>query len=260
MQAIRKDKRRASSFGKIAVLGAGLMLMAGVNRASASSALTVLHSFSGYPTDGETPYAGLVADDQGNLYGTTAFGGATLGEGVVFKLSPSGAFTLLHSFTGGKDGGQPNAGLVVDRSGNLYGTASFGGVSGCGGYGLGCGTVFKLTTDGTFTVLHTFTGGSDGAEPVAGLILDHAAGNLYGPAYSGGTPACGDPFGCGTIFKLSMDGTFTVLHTFLGGSSGAYPNSSLIANRNGVLHGTTWRGGTSNVGTVFKGLALPRKV
>jgi uncharacterized repeat protein (TIGR03803 family) len=130
MRAIREEKRHASWFGKIAVLGAGLMLMAGVN--SASAALTVLHSFSGYPTDGETPYAGLVADDQGNLYGTTAFGGAgrhgqTTGEGTVFKLSPDGTYKVLYSFAGGSDGGQPNAGLIIDRSGNLYGTATFGG-------------------------------------------------------------------------------------------------------------------------------------
>src|ERR1700756_5147427 len=111
--------------------------------ASAAPTETVLHSFSG--NDGAQPIAGLIADGNGNLYGTTAKGGAS-GNGVVFKLAPGGTYTVLYSFTGGSDGRFPQAGLIADRSGNLYGTTQFGGAT-------GNGVVFKITPGGTETVL-----------------------------------------------------------------------------------------------------------
>jgi uncharacterized repeat protein (TIGR03803 family) len=153
---------------------------------------TVLYSFKG-GSDGILPFAGLIRDSSGNFYGTTQEGGV-YGWGTVFKLAPNGTETVLHSFSGGTDGLEPVGGLVKGRNGSLYGTTEGGGSTGC--YGYGCGTVFKLAPDGTETVLHSFTGGTDGLGPVAGLIKD-SSGNLYGTTQQGGD------HGGGTIFKLS---------------------------------------------------------
>jgi uncharacterized repeat protein (TIGR03803 family) len=153
----------------------------------------VLHAFTG-GSDGGLPVAGLIADSSGNLYGTASEGGAS-GLGVVFKLTPGGTETVLHSFTGGSDGKNPGAGLIADSSGNLYGTTQFGGAS-------NAGVVFKLSPGGTETVLYSFTGGSDGSEPFAGLIAD-SSGNLYGTTGKGGVGA--SP-GNGVVFKLAGTG------------------------------------------------------
>jgi uncharacterized repeat protein (TIGR03803 family) len=181
---------------------------------------TVLYNFTG-GTDGAFPSAGLVLDLAGNLYGTTwvggdltasacpgsSFTGYPPGCGVVFKLDPTGKETVLYRFTGGADGSQPAAGLVWDRAGNLYGTTQGGGsTSGLCGPGppteSGCGVVFKLDPTGKETVLYTFTGGADGAQPTARLVWDRA-GNLYGTTRQGGitTGVCA-PTGCGVVFKL----------------------------------------------------------
>jgi uncharacterized repeat protein (TIGR03803 family) len=137
-----------------------------VFKLSQGESYTVLHSFSG--SDGWQPWAGLIADGKGNLYGTT-YGGGKAGCGayacgVVFKLSPSGHYTVLHAFTGGGDGANPIGGLYADSKGNLYGTTYYGGVS-------NVGTVFRLSPDGNYTVLHSFSGG-DGANPNASLIAE----------------------------------------------------------------------------------------
>jgi uncharacterized repeat protein (TIGR03803 family) len=154
---------------------------------------TVLHSFN-YEGDGRLPYAGLIADASGNLYGTTAEGGVRDEDGTVFSLAPEGTETVLHSFIGGNtDGAYPYGGLILDRSGNLFGTTYSGG-PGCQA-GYGCGTVFKLAPDGTETVLHFFKGSSDGSGPSAGLWADKK-GNLYGVTSSGGAN------GLGTIFRI----------------------------------------------------------
>jgi uncharacterized repeat protein (TIGR03803 family) len=184
------------------------LTVAAAGSASAAPTETVLHSFTG--SDGAFPLAGLIADSAGNLYGTTVSGGTGgcsqgAGCGVVFKVSPSGTETVLYSFTGGSDGAFPEAGLIADRAGNLYGTTNRGG-------GSGGGVVFKLSSSGTETVLYSFTGGSDGRNPQAGLIAD-SAGNLYGTTEGGGS-------GNGVVFKLSLGGTETVLHSFTG-SDGA---------------------------------------
>jgi uncharacterized repeat protein (TIGR03803 family) len=151
--------------------------------------------------DGAIPAAGLIADRRGNLYGTTLDGGSAAGWGVVFKLSPGGTETVLHAFTGGSDGANPQASLLGDRFGNLYGTTTRGGasVSGCN---VGCGVVFKLSPAWAETVLHAFTGGSDGALPLAGLTADRS-GNLYGTTYNGGPP------GVGVVFELAGTGFVT---------------------------------------------------
>jgi uncharacterized repeat protein (TIGR03803 family) len=213
---------------------------------------SILHVFEG--SDGDRPLAGLVFDAGGNLYGTTFQGGAStvcpLGCGVVFKLAPNpdGTWTesVLYSFTGGADGSSPQAGLIFDAAGNLYGTTVGGGDwDNCGS---GCGVVFKLAPnpDGTWTysVLYSFTG-ADGGGPVAGLIFD-AAGNLYGTADVGGNIRdC--IVGCGVVFKLAPnpDGTWTesVLYSFTGGADGRFVKAGLIFDAAGNLYGTTAFGG-----------------
>jgi uncharacterized repeat protein (TIGR03803 family) len=208
----------------------------------------VLHAFTG--SDGAQPAAGLIRDATGNLYGTATSGGAH-GQGVVFKLSPGGTYTVLYSFTGGADGAEPIAGLVRDAAGNLYGTTQYGGATSTCSPPLGCGVVFKLSPTGTETVLHSFTRGADGAFPYAGLIQD-AAGNLYGTAVAGGATSgvCGLG-GCGVVFKLSPTGTETVLHTFTGGD-GEGPEGDLIRDATGNVYGTASSGGPGGFGVVFK--------
>ena len=209
---------------------------------------TDLYNFTG-GSDGAYPYAGLVRDSGGNLYGTTGSGGSS-GFGVVFKLSKNGTETVLHSFVGGlSDGQYPYGTLAMDAEGNLYGTAAGGGGTGCGGFG--CGVVFEVNMSGTETVLHSFTGGSDGEYPYAELVRD-AKGNLYGTAAGGGGTGCGG-FGCGVAFKVNKKGTETVLYSFTGGpTDGCYPHGSLLMDTKGNLYGTTDECGTSDLGTVFK--------
>ncbi len=198
---------------------------------------SVLYSFAG-PPDGAYPYAGLVRDAQGNLYGTTAHGGAN-SDGAVFKLDTNGNETVLYSFMGGGDGANPQAGLVRDAQGNLYGTTWGGGA-------YSDGTVFKLDTSGNETVLYSFTGtGGDGTNSQAGLVRD-AQGNLYGTTWGGGA------YSLGTVFKLDITGKETVLHSFMGGGDGAQSYAGLARDAQGNLYGTTEYGGASNLGTVFK--------
>ena len=196
----------------------------------------MLHSFTD-GNDGGYPYVRLIKDAAGNLYGTTASGGAD-GAGTVFRLAPDGTETILYSFTGGSDGSNPVAGLIKDAKDNLYGTTFAGGTN-------NAGAVFKLAPDGTETVLHSFTGGKDGINPYARLIKD-AAGNFYGTTYAGGAD------GAGTVFKVAPGGTETILHSFTGGSDGSNPVAGLIANKKGHLFGTTQLGGADGSGTVFE--------
>jgi uncharacterized repeat protein (TIGR03803 family) len=207
--------------------------------ARAANKENVLYRFKG-GTDGRYPYGGLVRDAKGNLYGTTYFGGAS-GAGTVFRLGKTGKLKVLHSFTGGKDGGYPVAGVITDAAGNLYGTTLEGGA-------FGAGTVFKVDTSGHETALYSFgkTGNYDGAFPYAGLIMD-AAGNLYGTTSSGGLP----PY-AGTVFKIDLSGHETFEYAFTNRGDGEYPLASLIADANGILYGTTYYGGASGAGTVFK--------
>jgi uncharacterized repeat protein (TIGR03803 family) len=188
---------------------------------------TVLHDFAG--PDGATPRGGLVLDGSWNLFGTTSSGGSS-GLGTVFKIDASGTETVVHSFTGNPDGAKPYAGLVMDTSGNLYGTTEKGGTS-------GFGTVFKVDITGTETVLHSFAGGStDGADPKAGVILD-GTGNLYGTTFAGGYG------GKGTAFKLDTTNAETVLYNFTGGSDGGNPFGGLTRGTDGTLYGTAEIGG-----------------
>jgi uncharacterized repeat protein (TIGR03803 family) len=198
----------------------------------------VLYSFCSVAlcVDGAFPLAGVVVDSAGNLYGTTNEGGTY--EGTVFKVDTAGTETVLHNFTAGTDGAFPVAGVVVDLAGNLYGTTAVGGTS-------NYGTVFKVDTSGTETVLYSFAGGADGAYPVGGLVQDEK-GNLYGTTYAGGAA------GGGTVFKLNTKGTETVLHSFTGGTDGDGPNGLLARDAKGNLYGTTQFGGSFGVGTAFE--------
>jgi len=244
------------------VLAAMLGLATGTCQLAKAQTFTVLYSFAGYPTDGAGSVAGLVMDASGNLYGTTTYGGNVnlsycgssgySGCGTVFKLDTNGKETVLHNFAGA-DGANPNASVIMDARGSLYGTTEFGGrLQDCTGNGSeGCGVVFKLRGNKE-TVLYPFCSvGSceDGAEPLAGLVMDRK-GTLYGTAYLGGSP------GYGVVFKLA--GTKeTVLHAFTGFPDGAYPIGGLIIDGNGNLYGTASEGGRRNLncegcGTVFK--------
>ena len=214
----------------------------------------VLYSFSNNGADGYAPYSGLIFDSAGNLYGTTALGGAH-GCGTVFELSPAGTGwteTVIYSFrNNSKDGCTPYASLIFDGTGNLYGTTYAGG-------GQGFGTVFELTPGGNGqweeTVLRSFSGGN-GAFLIAGLAID-AAGNLYGTTVAGGT---GDNCtgGCGTVFQLTpaAKGRWkeTVLHSFAGmGGDGAWPWAGVVLDASGNLYGSTFAGGEYYSGTVFE--------
>jgi uncharacterized repeat protein (TIGR03803 family) len=173
---------------------------------------TVLHSFCtlGGCADGYHPLtSGLILDSAGNLYGT-AGGGGTFEQGVVFRLDSAGNETVLYNFTGGTDGSTPFAGVVRDSEGNLYATTDYGGA-------YGVGVAYKLNSVGALTVLHAFTGGTDGSIPTASLVFD-AKGNLYGTAEGGGD------FGNGVVFKLTKAGQQTFLYSFTGGSDGAVPS------------------------------------
>src|SRR5271167_2273777 len=208
----------------------------------------VLHSFNG--GDGYWPFAGLIFDAAGNLYGTTYVGGA-YGEGTVFELTPAagGGWTeqVLYNFKhNGTDGYNPEAGLIFDKNGNLYSTTLAGGT-------YGEGTVFELrpTAGGDWTeeVLHSFGNGTDGYQPAGSLMFD-AAGNLYGTTYGGGT------YGYGTVFELTPTAgggwTEKVLHSFGNGPDGYYPYAGLIFDAAGNLYSTTHGGGTYGYGTVFE--------
>src|SRR5215469_16741964 len=232
--------------------GGGVFFSGTIFKLTPSGTENVLYSFGGLPDDGSMPMAGLIADSAGNLYGTTAGGGA-FGYGTVFELTPSGTESVLHSFAGPpNDGSMPMAGLIADSAGNLYGTTVSGGAS-CPDE-EGCGTVYKLTAGGTETVLYSFTGPfsadpgeGDGANPDGALISD-SAGNLYG------TTGNGD--GDGIVFKLTPSGMETVLSFFEANphnnTTGSHPFAGLTADSAGSLYGTTVAGGTSGDGTVFK--------
>ena len=214
-------------------------------------AFKVLYAFCPMDcTDGQGPAAGLVMDGEGNLYGTTAFGGSgSFQGGTVFKLTPQGDESVLHSFcslANCEDGLNPMASLVFDRIGNLYGTTQMGGVN-------ASGTVFKVVSLGGTAVLHSFCAGtcSDGAGPTSALVIDKS-GNLYGTAAAGGTAGGGQN---GTAFELEFGNQLNVLHAFCSlknCADGENPAAGLVRRRSdGTLFGTTAAGGTHGGGTVF---------
>ena len=237
-------KQQWISRARIGAARAGLALMAvavlgldGTQPAQARG-LTVLYNFAG-SSDGGDPLASLIRDSAGNLYGTADYGGTAF-AGVVFKVAPDGAETVLYSFSGGADGAQPISAVVRDKTGNLYGTTTMGGSA-------NAGVVFKLDPGGTETVLHNFIGGTDGSTPTGGLLEDKA-GNFYGTASQGGTS------NAGVLFKISAKGKYSILHTFTGATNdGKYPTyTSLLMDSTGTLYGVTEEGGAIDGGILYK--------
>ncbi len=228
-----------------------------VYKISSSRTFSILYSFSSGP-DGFYPWGELSLDAQGNLYGTTAYGGdlncapgVGPGCGVIFKISSSGSFVVLHTFEGSPaDGAFPSSAPVLDNAGNLYGTTPQGGAI-CVYLDQGeqgCGTIFKITPSGQETVLYDFPArdfydfhhnlAPHGRQPSSGVLLD-AAGNLYGVTITGGTFRSRE----GALFRLSPEGEYSVLHSFSGGEQdGGYPYGQLIQDNSGNLYGTASMG------------------
>jgi len=215
--------------------------------------LTTLYSFVG--TDGAFPVARIVQATDGDFYGTTSSGGSLNcagGCGTVFKITPTGVLTTLHTFVG-TDGNGPNAALIQATDGNLYGVTIYGGANTCIG-SPGCGTVFKITLSGTLTTLHNFNG-ADGSAPLDGLI-QATNGKLYGTTgFGGANNVCGTNIGCGTVFSMTTGGTLSTLYSFCaqsGCKDGTGPNTRLVQGTDGKFYGTTFRGGISgDFGTIF---------
>jgi uncharacterized repeat protein (TIGR03803 family) len=221
-------------------------------RISPTRELTTLYNFctqNGCP-DGQFPFGGLVQATDGNFYGTT-FGGGANGAGTVFKITPGGMLTTLHSFAGyPTDGGNPLAALVQATDGNFYGTTPYGGASEafCGGFGTGCGTVFKITPGGTLTTLHSFDHG--GGNTPFGALIQATNGNFYGTTSAGGAN------GGGTLFEITPGGTLTTLYNFCAQSNctdGFAPTGAVLQASDGNFYGTTQYGGSyGDYGTIFQ--------
>lgn len=205
-----------------------------------------LYSFSG--AEGALPYGALTLANDGNFYGTTIFGNSTSGNfGTIYRLTPTGQFTTIYTFAGA-DGANPKAPLVQGADGSLYGTAEAGGEGDCQGSTStpGCGTVFRIAPGGRNLTLYRFKGEDDGGRPIAGLVRG-SDGNFYGT-----TLRSEGPCDCGTVYRISPHGNFTLLHTFTGGIDGAFPTGELVQAPDGSLYGVTSTGGASGFGTVFR--------
>ncbi|HEV3091867.1 MAG TPA: choice-of-anchor tandem repeat GloVer-containing protein [Candidatus Cybelea sp.] len=216
---------------------------------------SVIWSFGGNRNDGGNPEGGLVLDDKGALYGVTASGGIN-GDGIVFKLIPSGSGyieAILHQFGGVGDGKYPDALLTLRPGGVIYGTAGGGG-TGCS---HGCGMVFELIPSGPRyddRILYQFKGFSDGSGPSSAVTFD-SKGAMYGVTEYGGGTECADGYGCGTLYKLTpsaSDYHERVLWSFGRGTDGYYPTSNVLLGRKGALYGTAWQGGAHYGGTVYE--------
>jgi uncharacterized repeat protein (TIGR03803 family) len=181
----------------------------------------------------------VTLDGSGDILGASNLGGSS-NNGTIYKIAPGGTETVLYSFTG-SEGSDPNGGVTLDPAGDLYGTTTFGGGDGCRN---GCGVLYELAANGTYTVLQEFNPASNGQWPVGTLVRD-SAGNLYGVAGGGGAN------NGGTVFEYSAKGKFSVLHAF-GGSDGFQPVGNLLLDKKGNLYGATNSGGADQYGTVFE--------
>jgi len=208
-----------------------------VYKITPSGTLTTLYQFDF--TTGFSPFAPLIQGTDGNFYGTTNAGGNSGTQtGVVFKITAAGKFTVIYNFDT-VHGGGPVGPLVQGSDGNFYGTTTGGGTN-------GGGVVFKITPTGKLTVLYNINGTTDGASPYAGLV-QATDGNFYGANLGGGSsPACGSS-GCGTVFRITPTGAFSVLYNF-DQTTGSSPYSTLVQHTNGILYGDTQIGGTGSMG------------
>jgi uncharacterized repeat protein (TIGR03803 family) len=227
--------------------GGGAFGAGAVFKVTPAGVESILYSFAGGGANGATPQS-LIQGSDGNFYGATAQGGlgpCSQGCGTIFKLTPTGLLTTLYSFTGGADGGVPNA-VIQGTDGNFYGATEFGGLTNTACGSRGCGVVFKVTPAGAETVLYAFAGGStDGA--IAQSLIQGTDGNFYGMTNLAGAT------NNGVVFRVTPAGVETVLHSFAGGTTdGAQPQVALIQGTDGNFYGTTPFAGATNNGVVFK--------
>jgi uncharacterized repeat protein (TIGR03803 family) len=215
---------------------ATLMLIA---NAALAAVPQTLYLFTG-PPDAFLPNAGMVRDADGNFYGSTFYGGA-FNMGAVYKITPKGKETVLHSFSGGTDGAYPSAALIAGQGGTLYGTTEYGGTGGCtDSQGVGCGTIFQITEAGVESVLYSFQGGNDGWVPNAGVVQT-SSGDIYGTTNSGGA------YNSGIVFHLTLGGVENVLYTF-NSNIGGFAPGGLVEGNDGNFYATLGGGN----GSVFK--------
>jgi len=230
-----------------ALVAAGVLLSSGI--ASAQLRFDLLHSFSASPSNGANSSAPLIKGPDGNFYGTTYNGGGNVpGKGTIFKVTPTGAFSLLHSFAGyPSDGDTPYSGLLLANDGNFYGTTNLGGSS-------NLGTVYMITPGGAFSVIHSFGGVAmgDGARPLYGSLIQGTDGYLYGVTYNGGVASSGNVQGRGTVFRMTLGGATAILHVFTGGTNIAFPYGGLVQANDGNLYGTAYAGDLAGNGGVFR--------
>jgi uncharacterized repeat protein (TIGR03803 family) len=242
-QMSREFSKHESVMGRMCKSIAGLFLavallgVIGPERTKANPAFQTVHSFGLTDSLGIGLVAPVTQGTDGNLYGTVETGQDT-GYGAVYQITTNGEFALVYSFTGNGDGAMPRAAVVQASDGYLYGTTSYGGIN-------DSGTVYRVSTEGTFTMLYGFTNGTDGANPAAPLT-QASDGNLYGTTVSGGASDSG------TVFRISTNGAYALLYSFTGGADGGQPYAGLIQAADGYLYGTAYSGGTSGKGTVFR--------
>jgi uncharacterized repeat protein (TIGR03803 family) len=247
MKIRRSNRQPSSAVLKVAIQAIAIALFSySTSQRVQAQTESVLYSFTG-GNDGAQPYAGLARDPQGNFYGTTVHGGGSLactnGCGTVYRVTRSGAETVVYGFGGNTDGAMPYGGVVRNVAGSLLGETAFGGFF--------AGTLFKVDPHGQESLLHVFQGSNngDGAGAYSSLVPD-PQGNFYGTTFSGGSQ-CAAFGGCGTVFRLTNEGIETVLYSFAGGTDGAFPFAQLCRKEKN-LYGTTTAGGSYGQGTMFK--------
>src|ERR1700690_525173 len=256
-RTVMLGKHRLVVFSVLILMALSMLLAVRPAQAQTYSVLYTFCSQTQCNGDGWLPNGRLVLDAQGNLYGTTLYGGGSgcggIGCGTVFEVTQTGTETAHYRFGGGQGGGEPNDDLVRDGEGNLYGTTEIGGKPG-GVCPVGCGTVFEITSSGNETVLHSFGPRMDGFFPTSGLVQD-SEGNLYGTTGSGGA------YGAGTVYEITAAGTEKVLYNFnfcsVPNCGPVLPQGSLVLDAESNLYGITTLGGRilkcfQGCGTVFE--------
>jgi len=237
---------RARRFGVFAFtlffpLIAAFLFLAILSKPAESQTYKVIHNFTRVGDDGASPYGGPILDASGNLYGTT-YAGGEFGAGNVYRLSPAGdswKYSSLYNFFGEADGDGPAFGSLAVYDGALYGTTEGGGY---------LGVAFKVGATATGwqeDVVHSFGHGTDGNEPVGGVVID-TAGNVYGTTLLGGV------YGNGTVFQVTPAGVERVIYSFVGGSDAVNPAAGVTLDAEGNLYGTTSFGGAHGVGAIYK--------